>query len=77
MKGMTLPARIAQLTLVAALVAAAAAGLAPDGPRAATSAKDAEFVPFVTDFPKPATPFVPFVTDFPTPADRAGKELYR
>ena len=71
MKGRIFPA---QLALVAALLAAVVAGLAPDGPRAATSAKDAEFIPFVTDFPKPVEPFVPFVTDFPKP-DR--NERYR
>jgi hypothetical protein len=78
MKGTTSPARIAQIALVATLAAVAAAGLAPTGSQAADPAVTDEFIPFVTDFPKPAAPFVPFVTDFPKPgADQARKELYR
>lgn len=39
-------------------------------------ARSEEYVPFVTDFPRPAAtkppaePFVPFVTDFPKPTNR-------
>jgi hypothetical protein len=73
----TSPARSAQLALVA-MLAAVAAGVTSDGPRAATAANNDAFIPFVTDFPKPVAPFIPFVTDFPKPKSaQAGKEQYR
>jgi hypothetical protein len=77
MHGPTPAARIALLALVGSLFAAAL-GLAPKDSNAAHPAVTDEFVPFVTDFPKPAAPFVPFVTDFPKPgSDQARKEQYR
>jgi hypothetical protein len=64
---------ILSATLVAAvmLVAGAPAAVGED------VARSEEYVPFVTDFPRPATskpaaePFVPFVTDFPKPTNRS------
>jgi hypothetical protein len=77
MHGPTSPARIAQLALAGTLVAVAL-GLGPNDSRAADAPANDAFVPFVTDFPKPAAPFVPFVTDFPKPgSDQARKEQYR
>jgi hypothetical protein len=73
----TSPARIAQIALAATLVAVAL-GLGPNDSSAADSPTNDAFVPFVTDFPKPAAPFIPFVTDFPKPgSDQARKEQYR
>jgi hypothetical protein len=66
MNGITSAARIAPTALAAATLAILV-GLLPGGARADAAAKP-DFVPFVTDFPKPvAKPFVPFVTDFPKP----------
>ena len=47
-----------------AALAAIAAALAFAAP---ATAADGEYVPFVTDFPKPAAEYQPFVTDFPKP----------
>jgi hypothetical protein len=46
----------------ALIVALAVAAALPGGASAAE-----EYVPFVTDFPKPAERYVPFVSDFPQP----------
>jgi hypothetical protein len=77
MNGSTSPARIAHVALVAVLFAIGL-GLVAAG-ASADSASNDEFVPFVTDFPKPAAnPFIPFVTDFPKPGSYgASKDQFR
>jgi hypothetical protein len=64
-----------QTALAAAVVAVMM--LVPGAPAAlerADAVGTEEYVPFVTDFPRPVSgsaspePFVPFVTDFPKPA---------
>lgn len=65
-----------RLSTALALAAAAAVMLVPGGQAAPReqSVSTEEYVPFVTDFPKPAEqePYVPFVTDFPGPATSSG-----
>jgi hypothetical protein len=59
-----------------AIALSAAVMLAPSAPAGLLTeepVQSEEYVPFVTDFPKPVAkptpePFVPFVTDFPKPA---------
>jgi MYXO-CTERM domain-containing protein len=57
--------RIRTTLAVLTATVVAAVGVAP-----AAAATD-EYVPFVTDFPKPAERYVPFVSDFPEPVSPA------
>ena len=57
--------RIELLLTVALLATWVTAQAALAEPSAATAGATTEYVPFVSDFPRPAEPYVPFVTDFP------------